>query len=422
MSDGEQASVFSEELVASIRRDVKEVVRESVLEILTSDSQQGIVFSDQMVTSFRRDIKEVIRETVLEVLPETMRIELPNILVDISERTRLIEKAKVDAKEYMNKNPSKFIEVFKKRNKLFQGYARCKNLTNLYDECLQSNPVYIPRKFRDDKFFVRDEEELEIVKVRFMGKFQSEYNLLKKRQRDFATAVNAEDDIIYNLIDHCGVPDSVKTEIANVWEQDVKADEEKISQQWVTNIRGMKIAYEKDKQRLVELNKDRAKKFEEFRRSTQNTSSDSSLPDENSGRRIEVDDEQNRVVISISMEQEQELSEVPQGPSIDDVPSPSIAELDGSGAPEEPSTGITLPIDSISEETANETLDSSAPLFNTRDGDSSLNIRDTPDVEDFSTQTQVNIRDMAGNFSQTPATQTKKIQSNYKFRKRSHLN
>ena len=174
-------------------------------------------------------------------------MELPKILVDITERTRLIEKAKIDAKEYMNKNPSKFNEVFKKRNKLYQGYARCKNLTNLYNECLQSNPVYIPRKFRDDKFFVRDEEELEIVQVRFMGKFQSEFNLLRKRQRDFATAVNAEDDIIYNLLDHCRVTDSVKTEIANIWEQDVKADEEKIDQEWVTNTNGMKAAYEKEK-------------------------------------------------------------------------------------------------------------------------------------------------------------------------------
>ena len=54
----------------------------------------------------------------------------------------------------------------------------------------EKDPVYIPRKFRDDKFFVRDQEELEILNLRFMGKFDSEYHLLKKRQRDFAAAIN----------------------------------------------------------------------------------------------------------------------------------------------------------------------------------------------------------------------------------------
>ena len=83
------------------------------------------------------------------------------------------------------------------------------SLTKLYDECLQCDPVYIPRKFRDDKFFVRDEEELAIVNTRFMGKFKSEYDLMKKRQHDFASAVNAEDDIIYNLIEHYRVPNAV---------------------------------------------------------------------------------------------------------------------------------------------------------------------------------------------------------------------
>ena len=138
--------------------------------------------------------------------------------MDITERTKNIEKAKLDAKQFMNTNSGKFNEIYNKRTKLYEGYARCENLTQLYNECLQCDPMYIPKKFRDDKFFVRDEEELEIVNLRFKGKFDSEYRLLKKRQRDFATAVNSEDDTIYNFIGHCNVSDMVKTEIAAIWE------------------------------------------------------------------------------------------------------------------------------------------------------------------------------------------------------------
>ena len=140
------------------------------------------------------------------------------------------EKAKVDAKNHIDENPKKFNETYKKRIKLYQSYARCEHLTKLYDECKQSDPVYIPRKFREDKFYVRDEEELEIVNVRFMSKFQTEYNLLKKRQQDFTVAINAEDDVIYGFIEHCTASDGVKTEMGAIWERDVKADEDKINE------------------------------------------------------------------------------------------------------------------------------------------------------------------------------------------------
>ena len=40
---------------------------------------------------------------------------------------------------------------------------------------MQASPVYIPQNFREDNFYVQDEEELEIIKGRFLGKFQSEY-------------------------------------------------------------------------------------------------------------------------------------------------------------------------------------------------------------------------------------------------------
>jgi hypothetical protein len=125
--------------------------------------------------------------------------------------------------------------------------------------------VYIPRKFREDKFYVRDEEELEIVNVRFMSKFQTEYNLLKKRQRDFAVAINAEDDVIYGFIEHCTVSDVVKMEMGAIWERDVKADEDKINDEWKTKIQGMKTAYETDKQKLASLNRTRFAQFEQRR-------------------------------------------------------------------------------------------------------------------------------------------------------------
>ena len=123
------------------------------------------------------------------------------------------------------------------------------------------------------------------------------------------------------------------------------------------------------------------------------------------------------------MEQEEELSEVPVVPSSENPPLPAPVNITTTNELNElPTSDGSITVARVPEELVDETLDSSAPLFSTQDGDSSLNLADTQCSDNFSTQTQANIRDMAGNFTPTPATQTRKIQSNYKFRKRSHLN
>ena len=412
------------------------------------------VLSGNEVASIRKEIKEIIRETIIEVFPAILRAELPRILIDVNEQTKLIEKAKLDAEEYMHKNPDKFNEVYKERIKLYEGYARCENLTKLYDECLQMDPVYIPRKYRDDRFFVRDEEELEIVNTRFMGKFQSEYSLLKKRQRDFVTAVNAQDDAIYELIEHCGVPDAVKTEIASVWERDVKFEEDKINKQWVKNIAGMKTAYEKDKQRLAVLNQHRLRKFEELRGSVQNTVGNTTSVTDLS-RRVEVTDEENGLVISIgnngsSDEQERSTNLGRATPvnglatttrsttnttaSIGESGATTITTSNATTFTNVTTTAATIPsapaalvvstdspprpeIDVNDTAELEGTFDSSAPIFGSQSSSSdSANLAES---DELTTQDEANIEALV-NFTQT-TTKPARVQSNYKFRKRPPL-
>ena len=282
MMSGEQSDVFGKDEVASIRN----IIEETITAALPTALQQSNIFGE--VQSLRTIIEETMTATLpavlREIVPGIMLSELPKVLIDVKDEMKRIEKAKQDAMDFMNANPDKFNIGYKKRRKLFEGYARCDHLTKLYDECKRVEPVYIPKKFRDDKFFVRDAEELEIINVRFMGKFDSEYNLLKKRQRDFAKEINAEDDIIYDLIGQCNTSDIVKTEIAAIWEKDVKGDEEKIIQQWKSKITGMKTAYEKDKKKLAENNQKRMLKFEQLRQAT---------------RTVDIDENVNRFTISV---------------------------------------------------------------------------------------------------------------------------
>ena len=345
-------------------------------------------------------MREVMREVLPEVLPDVLRDEFPKILSDVNESTKQIEKAKLEAQNFLDNNPEKFNEGYKNRYKMYEGYARCMNLTKLYDECLETAPIYIPRKFRDDKYYVRDEEELDIINARFMGKFRSDYNLLKKRQRDFAAAVNTEDDIIYNFIEQCNVSDMVRTEIATIWQRDRKEDEEKINSEWTKSIKGMKIAYEKDRRHLAELNQQRAKKFEEIRQSARTVPAVEAVLDED----LEQEESDEEIDAGEVQETLTERPEIPVSAApVVPLSSPAATDAETSPEPNGEEENATAEVVLVEE-----TIDSSATLFD--------NTLDTTNASQSNNNT---IQMMAGNFRDTPDNNNNnRTQHTYKFRRR----
>ena len=367
--------------------------------------ERTVILGEDAVVFSRTELRNIINECMREILPDVLRDELPKILVDSNETTKQIEKAKRDAQNFLDNNPEKFNEGYRNRYKMYEGYARCVNLTKLYDECLNLVPKYIPRKFRDDKFYVRDEEELQIINSRFMGKFKADYDLLKKRQRDFATAVNTEDDIIYNYIEQCNVPDMVRTELAAIWERDRKEDEEKINNEWTKSIKGMKVAYEKDRRELAQLNQQRAKKFEEIRQSARAVPVVEPVLDddiEDSDEEVEADELQGTPT---------ESPEIPDNAApTEPQPLPTARNGEAETSPE-PSAEEEIAEPAVDAVLVEETIDSSAAL-----------IDDTFDLDNISQNSNNNIQMMAGNFRDTPANNiNNRTQSNYKFRKRALL-
>ena len=78
----------------------------------------------------------------------------------------------------------------------YDQFARCKHLLSLYGECLQENPPYIPRKFREDKIHVRSQREQENVFNKNMGNLNCEYVLLSSWKVEFgATDEKSDNDI-----------------------------------------------------------------------------------------------------------------------------------------------------------------------------------------------------------------------------------
>ena len=62
--------------------------------------------------------------------------------------------------------------------------SNLKMLVDLYGECLQEEPEYIPRKFKNDKTYVTLQEELNVGKSDF-NNLQSESEILKLRKNNY---------------------------------------------------------------------------------------------------------------------------------------------------------------------------------------------------------------------------------------------
>ena len=203
-------------------------------------------------------IPEVLPGILVDVVPDVISRILPNIIAAIETKTISHIEARHDAERIMYDNPTKFNECTKRRKKFFTQHERCESLIQLYDECLQETPSpYIPRKFREDKFHVMDEEELEIVNRRSLANLTCQYDILSKRKRDFALKVNQEDDKIYEHVEAMAISAESKIEIINIWQKDTKGDENKVKQEWKRKVTEMKQAYAKDKEILAEKNRSR---------------------------------------------------------------------------------------------------------------------------------------------------------------------
>ena len=59
---------------------------------------------------------------------------------------------------------NKWSDLLQKRKDFVYKFTRCERLLDLYGECLQEEPMYIPQKFRNDKTDVTSQEELNVVR------------------------------------------------------------------------------------------------------------------------------------------------------------------------------------------------------------------------------------------------------------------
>ena len=72
-----------------------------------------------------------------------------------------------------------------KREECFYKHSRCHSLLNLYTEGLEEEPLYIPRKFRNDNMFTKSKEEEHVVEKLNLQRLQAEMEVLRIRKDNY---------------------------------------------------------------------------------------------------------------------------------------------------------------------------------------------------------------------------------------------
>ena len=213
--------------------------------------------SDNDLEKITNNVVEKLASKLPPLLCAMMKDMMPGAINQYEEERENNVRTKRNAENFMHYNPSVFNKHLKARKDKFQQYSRSVHIVDLYDECMQESPPYIPRKFREDKFKVRNERELEKVFNRSMANFQCEYDILTIRKVDYKEQLDMYTTMVQQHLDEQDLDIEVKTEIMNIWSQDVKKDEEKITKEWRKKIEGVKKSFVIDKADLIKINNNR---------------------------------------------------------------------------------------------------------------------------------------------------------------------
>ena len=129
----------------------------------------------------------------------------------------------------------------------------------MYQQGLNENPVYVPRKIRHDKYIVLTADELEILQRREINELKSEIELFKLREERNRKKVELQDDLVSIFVTEQVQNPYLKEAILRAWNEKNLKEMERVTDVWRGKVNGMIKAYEKDKEFIRRHNQNRIK-------------------------------------------------------------------------------------------------------------------------------------------------------------------
>ena len=193
-------------------------------------------------------LKDIIPIIVSEITPDILRQSKDVITLkanELANESLIREQQDQEAYKYINEHKLVWENGLKDRKHAYEQYIRCNSHIELYNECLEEQPIYIPRKFRSDKRHTLSEREKCVVDKMNYNNMISEIGILKIRRDFYQQNIDLGDQNFMVFIESC--PTNIKSSLRDIWQKPVKQDEAKANELSVRKMESTRIAFQKDK-------------------------------------------------------------------------------------------------------------------------------------------------------------------------------
>lgn len=157
-----------------------------------------------------------------------------------------------DHKETFNKHEEIRDDAYWKATRYYE-------IVKLYEQVLNETPVYVPKKFRRDKYHIMSTAELEILQRREENDLKSEIEVFKLREERNRKKVELQDDLITIFVNEHVQNPYLKEAILRDWNDKNRKEMERVTQVWRGKIKGVKKAFDKDREYIRKHNHTRVK-------------------------------------------------------------------------------------------------------------------------------------------------------------------
>ena len=202
------------------------------------------------------DVKKTITDSITEMMPIIIEEIGPIIMNNISakiksdaEKLDEMNKKRKIALKYVQDNIKDWERTLENRNKTYWQYIRTVSTLDLYTECLEEEPMYIPRKFRKDKTHYRNAEEKREVERMNHERLKSEMQILQIRKSTYYNEMQHKDKEDEDFFRREITDPEILDNVLEIWNTSKKKDEEIVHEKWVKKNEGMRQNFEKDKEK-----------------------------------------------------------------------------------------------------------------------------------------------------------------------------
>ena len=225
---------------------------------------------------------EGVTSTVMEALQNTLTAQISSIVPDLFKQLSpmFIDLVRKEIAQYLSKDldikeivkktvketlvsvddevakfrNSKFAAILddklERRDQEYYKYARDNDLLRLYGECMALEPLYVPKKFRNDKYHVMSERELTIINKLELKRLQTECEILAGRRDEFQKRCNAFDAEVKDILSMSDLSDKAAEICLKRWTDLVAGDIKRVDQKMAKKYEGMKNAFKRDREYL----------------------------------------------------------------------------------------------------------------------------------------------------------------------------